>query len=165
MDPRRQERQCPDRAYTMRNKEINTKYLIAGWAIVITLFIMACTVLNRKAKSPEELNGYMFSWEDNKSDTHSRINVWIFTDSRTASVERYDIVNSNYLPDTRQKYSIKLSEDEIFLILDIYQKKESTGLSKNTKYDQAVVNAVNIIKNGNIDEALKELRYVLKDPE
>ncbi len=149
-----------------KNIKINQKYIIAGWAAVLTLFIMVLIILNERVpKTAEEMNGYLFSWEDTDSTVQSKTDVWVFADTRIATVTRSDLINSNYIPDTKQKYSIKLTEDDIFMILDVYQKKKSTGRDNNTEYDLAVINAMNILKNGNSEEAQKELQLILQNPQ
>lgn len=144
--------------------DIDSKFIVIGWAIIVTFLIILFSVLNKEPPNAEELNGYEFTVEEAGGDVMSQITVWVFVNTRTATVERKDIINNTYIPDVKNRYSVKLTYDQLYKVLDAYEAKKETGEMKNTPYDRAVINAMSIIKSGKQDEALKELELVLQEP-
>ncbi len=142
-----------------------TKLLIAGWiALIAFITISIFSSFKKEESTAEQMNGYNFSWEIDHGDVCTQTNAWVFLDTKTAIVEQKDISGSRYLQDEVQKYAINLTDEQLFLILDVYQAKTESKETTNTPYDQAVINALNIIKNGEPEEATKELKLILNTP-
>ena len=143
--------------------ESRIKFMLGGLAVLFVLIIVTLYLLldKKEEKTLEQMNGYNFTWEEEHGDVKSRTSAWVFLDTKTATVEQNDTVNNRFLQDNKQKYSVKLTDNQLSLIFDIYQEKTVDGRTGNTPYDQAVINALNIIKNGEPDEATKELKFIL----